>query len=103
MRKAFLIIALLTATATVIASPVGKDRAARVAQNAVVRFCAELHGIAPDGAVELTDVSQGLGFKLLHIYKYRYAGIEGFIVVSGDDCADPVLAFSDEGELDLSG
>ena len=104
MKRSIIFLSLLLATATAFANPVGKERAARVAQNAVIRFCAELDGITPAGApVELTDVSQGLGYNLLHIYKYRYAGVEGFIIVSGDDCTDPILAFSDKGELDLSG
>lgn len=103
MKKGIVFLGLMLAAAAVFAAPVGKERAGRVAQNAVTRFCAELHGIAPGGTVELTDVSEALGFNLIHIYKYRYSGVEGFVIVSGDDCTDPILAFSDNGELDLSG
>lgn len=103
MKKTILICTLLLATMATIANPVGKERAARVASNAIVRFHAERHGVAAKQPVELTDVSQALGFNLLHIYQYRYNGVEGFIIISGDDMTDPVLAFSDEGTLDLSG
>ena len=104
--KKFLVFSFYLLVLAVVASaaPVSKERAARVAENAVVRFCAELDGITPGGEpVELTDVAHAMGFNLLYIYKYRYAGVEGFVVVSGDDCTDPVLAFSDKGELNLSG
>lgn len=103
MKKGIVFLGLMLAAAAVFAAPVGKERARRVAQNAVTRFCAELHGITPGATVELTDVSEALGFNLIHIYKYRYSGVEGFVIVSGDDCTDPILAFSDNGELDLSG
>ena len=103
MKKTFFICALLLTTLVSFANPVGKERATRVAQNAVMRFCAERHSIDSKQPVILTDVSQALGFNLLHIYTYRYSGVEGFIVISGDDMTAPVLAFSDEGELDMSG
>lgn len=103
MKKTFFICALLLTTLVSFANPVGKERAARVAQNAVMRFCAERHSIDSKQPVILTEVSQALGFNLIHIYKYRYGDVEGFIVVSGDDMTDPVLAFSDEGELVLNG
>lgn len=103
MKKTIIFCTLLLATLIAVANPVSKERAARVAQNAVARFCAERHHIDTKQPIVLTDVSQALGFNLLHIYNYRYSGVEGFIIVSGDDMTDPVLAFSDEGELDLSG
>ena len=92
---------LLVSVAVAFALPVGKERAAKVAQHAVVRFNAELHGITPGAPVELTDVSQELGFNLIHLFNYHYAGVVGFVIVSGDDCTDPILAFSDFGELNL--
>ena len=89
---------LWVTAAAALAAPVDGERAARVAENAVVRFCAELHGIAPGGeAVELTEVTSTTDAGLLYVYNYRYAGVEGFVIVNGDDCGDPVLAFSDGG------
>jgi len=103
MKKGILLLELMLAAAVTFAAPVGKERAARVAQNAVVRFCAELDGITPGGEpVELTDISSTLGDGLLHVYNYRYAGVEGFIIISGDDCCDPVLAFSNAGVTELA-
>jgi len=103
MKKGILLLELMLAAAVTFAAPVGKERAARVAQNAVVRFCAELDDITPGGeTVELTDISSTLGDGLLHVYNYRYAGVEGFIIVSGDDCCDPVLAFSNAGVTELA-
>ena len=45
MKKTFILCTLLLATLIVAANPVGKERATRVAQNAVARFCAERHNI----------------------------------------------------------
>ena len=103
MRRSIILCTLLLAAVVSVANPVGKERATKVAKNAVTRFCFEMHGLDAKQPVELTDVSSSLGFDLLHIYQYRYGEVNGFIVISGDDMADPVLAFSDEGELDLSG
>ena len=93
---------MLLATMALFANPVDKERADRVAKNAVIRFCAELHGIDTDLPVDLTYMSPAMDAKLLHIYQYRHGEVEGFIVISGDDMSDPVLAFSDEGAPNLS-
>lgn len=93
---------MLLATMALFANPVDKERADRVAKNAVIRFCAELHGIDTDLPVELTYMSPAMDAKLLHIYQYRHGEVEGFIIISGDDMSDPVLAFSDEGAPNLS-
>lgn len=103
MKKTILICTLLLATVAAVANPVDKKRAARVAENAITHFCAERHGFDAKNPVEIADVSEALGFNLLHIYNYRYNGVEGFIIISGDDMTTPVLAFSDEGDLKLSG
>jgi len=103
MKKGILLLGLMLATAAAFAEPVGRERAARVAEHAVVRFCAELHGITPAGeAVELTEVPSVVDASLLHVYNYSYSGVEGFIIVSGDDCCDPVLAFSDAGMSEIA-
>ncbi len=102
MKKSILFCIMLLAAMATFATPVGKARATRVAQNAVALFCAELHNTDAKQPVELTPVSLGMEPKL-YIFNFRNNGIEGFIIVSGDDMADPVLAFSDEGMLDLSG
>ena len=102
MKKSILFCFLLLAAMATFATPVGKERAARVAQNAVALFCAELHNTDAKQPIELIPVSLGMEPKL-YIFNYRNNDIEGFIIVSGDDMADPVLAFSDEGMLDLSG
>ena len=66
MKKTIIFFTLLLATIIATANPVGKERAERVATNAVMRFCAERHNIDTKQPVMLTDVSQALGFNLLH-------------------------------------
>ena len=102
MRKAFLFAVLSLASVLSFALPVGKERAQRVAQNAISALCAEQHRVSPDIPVELTDISASLGVDNLHIFRYRFGEVEGFIIVSGDDIANPVLAYSDEGAPDTA-
>ena len=99
MKKAIIILTLMLTGVVMSALPVGKGRAERVAQNAVRLFCAETHGSELSLSVALTDVSQNLGIEHLHVFNYRHGDIEGFIIISADDIAAPVLAFSDEGAL----
>ena len=97
MKKKILLSAFLFASCALIASPVGKERASRVASNAVSLICAEQQGIPLTETVALTDVTAQVDIDLLHVFNYHVDDIEGFIVISGDDIASPVLAFSFEG------
>ena len=49
----------------------------------------------------MTDVTSMLDVDFLHVYNYHVDGIDGFIVISGDDIASPVLAFSFEGAISV--
>lgn len=99
MKRFIIIIALVLAGMAVTANPVGKERAQQVAQNAVKLFCSEMHGMPTAMPVVLTDISGTVGSAETYTFNYRYGDIEGFIIISGDDIAAPVLAFSDEGAL----
>lgn len=102
MKKLVLLAILLTATLSLTAAPVGKERAQRVARNAVSLLCAERHNLSPALPVELTDITATLGAERLHVFTYRQGDVQGFVVISGDDIASPLLAFSDEGEPDAT-
>lgn len=102
MKKVCLIMALVLAAAVSFANPVGKERAQRVARNAVSLLCAERHSLSPTLPVELTDITATLGAERLHVFTYRQGDLQGFVVISGDDIASPLLAFSDEGEPDAT-
>ncbi|MBO4600192.1 MAG: Spi family protease inhibitor, partial [Bacteroidales bacterium] len=102
MKKVCLIMALALTAAVSFANPVGKERAQRVARNAVSLLCAERHNLSPALPVELTDITATLGAERLHVFTYRQGDVQGFVVISGDDIASPLLAFSDEGEPDAT-
>lgn len=99
MKKKIILSAFLFAACALMASPVGKERASRVASNAVSLLCAEQQGTPLTETVALTDVTSQLDIDLLHVFNYHVDGIDGFIVISGDDIASPVLAFSFEGGI----
>lgn len=97
---------LLVATA----QPVDSQRAIKAASTAVRLFTAEQTegqkaDIVENAQVDIADVTPQLGIGNLYAYNYtlshpalgeRY----GFVVLSGDELAAPLLAISDEGPLD---
>ena len=83
MKKKILLSAFLFASCALIASPVGKERASRVASNAVSLICAEQQGIPLTETVALTDVTAQVDIDLLHVFNYHVDDIEGFIRFAG--------------------
>jgi len=107
-RLSFVVLALMVAVAAV-ASPVTPQRARKVAETAA-RLCSwELqhkttHGLDPYADCQLRDVTLAVGIADIYVFDYTIAdgGREGFVVVSGDDVAAPILAFSDEGAFETN-
>ena len=103
MKKTIIFCTLMLLLTAATANPVGRERSELVAHNAVAYLCAIHNGTEAKQPVVLDCLSQDMGFALLHIYNYRCGDEEGFVIISGDDIADPVLAFSFEGNIDLNG
>ncbi len=105
MKKLSVVMMALLASVAAAAAPVEASRARQVAQTAARLYSWELlrptqAGLSPKAACRLSDITAEVGISHLYVYNYAVAdGREGFVVVSGDDVAAPVLAFSDEGPL----
>ena len=107
MKKILVIIAVLTVSLTVMAGPVDAVRANKVAVTAFRTYCMEHGGTAKsaDTASSWSAYQVYAGgidnLYLFNVYGYNDMGIaeQGFVVISGDDIAAPVLAFSTETVL----
>lgn len=96
----------LTASALSAAAPVDSRQAHRVALSAARLYS---WAAAPQGRTELNpyadcrlhDITAEVGIADLHVFNYHIDNGDrhGFVIVSGDDIAAPILAFSNEGEL----
>ena len=109
MKKLSLIVLTALATAVSVAAPVSPQRARQVAETAAKLYSWELSlqdkaGLNADAQCQLKDVTAEVGISNIYVYNYVIAdgNRQGFVVVSGDDVASPVLAFSDEGALEMN-
>lgn len=99
MKKITLLLLLVIAMGmTAVASPVDSTTAQNVALNF---WRSQINPVRQDAAaVQLRNVAPQLGFSQLYLMQNE-AG-EGFVIVAADDCAIPVLGYSDHGTLDAA-
>ena len=72
--------------------PVDPDRAQRVAEN-----FARSHGFyyKANEAIKVADITPTTSFTELYVFSFTHSdGTEGFVLVSGDDIASPILGYS---------
>ena len=100
MKKLIIATVLLLTCLTAAAGPVSSKRAVIVAEN-FIRFQYGKHGVSIDGLFSAVEVSAPAGVENIHVVNYlwipNYSSsylYQGYVIVSGDDIADPVLAFS---------
>lgn len=98
MKKATLILLAGLVAANAAAGPVKQSKAAAAASNMVQCYVMDVTGSAKHEPA-LTDVTGQAGLTDLYLFNYTASNIEGFVLVSGDDIASPILAFSDEGHF----
>ena len=104
MKRILIATAALMMAATLCAGPVTPGQAKKVASTASRLYFAEMQegkaALDPDAQWTLTDVTEEVGISNIYVFNYnmssKTADHEGFVVVSGDDIATPVLAFSTE-------
>lgn len=109
MKKILVILLSGLISVAAIAAPVDARRAYRVAQTAARLYSWALlqqgkEQVTPDAECKLRDLTAEVGIPNIYVYDYTApdGGCEGFVVVSGDDVADPILAFSSEGALEMN-
>lgn len=104
MKRIIFSLCLVAVVATGWAKPVSKMDAFSFALNAKTAFCFTLHpevaNVYFDIDAQFVDITEQLQVENLYVFNYRDCGIEGFVILSGDDIAAPVLAISDDGQLD---
>lgn len=105
MNKIVLSAAALLLAFTSTAGPVDSQRALKAARSAARVLVLETHPETHNTPLALTDISQSVGIENIYAYNYstptdeKGLATSGFVILSGDDIAAPVLAFSDEGPL----
>ena len=100
MKKQLLLIIGLIITTALFASPVTKDKA----RENVMSF---LYGSNGGGRMFATAGLKKASVKQVELtsgenayYVYNIGSNEGFVIASGDDCAEPILGYSYEGSFD---
>lgn len=92
MKKMFAIWMALSFVVTALASPVD----AETAKNVALTFWNQGPCAMKSGAVvDMQNVTPPTGFS--HLYIFSHA--RGFVIVAGDDCARPILAYSTESSF----
>ena len=101
MKKTTLILILLCLVAGMAAAGPVTRSAARSAATTAVQCYAIASTIAPgqQSTVSLVDVTAEAGLAGLYLFNYTAGDMQGFVLVSGDDIASPILALSDEGHF----
>lgn len=92
MKKLFLSLALIILTINmIIANPIDANTAKSLAQTFWnLKF-------ATRGGAEFQDISSAAGVQNFYIFNNQNG--TGFVIISGDDCAIPVLGYSDESNF----
>lgn len=95
MKNIFVTILLLSLVFTTVASPVEFS----IAKNVALTFwnqgsCASKSGVVHD----MWQVTSSTNFSHLYVFSHSH----GFVIVSGDDCARPILGYSDESPFNAS-
>lgn len=100
MKRLFLILLVGTLALSAVAGPVDGKKARSVAATATQCFeIAATHTLADFQHPTLVDITAEAGITGLYLFNYTRGDREGFVLVSGDDIAAPVLAISDEGHF----
>lgn len=109
MKKLSVVLLAVLVSMATMAAPVDAQRARQVALTAAKLYSWELSQqnkarMNPNAECLLKDVTAEVGISHIYVFNYAIAdgNREGFVVVSGDDAAAPVLAFSDEGALEMN-
>lgn len=100
MKRLFTILWACAVAIAATAGPVDGKRARSVAVTAMQ--CLEMaatHSLTDSPNQSLVDISAEAGIDGLYLFNYTNGDREGFVLVSGDDIAAPVLAISDEGHF----
>ena len=80
------------------ARPITKSAAENIARGFMSKRCSKSASLA---CLPHKSAMKGSSGDVAPYYIFNIGNREGFVIVSGDDNAEPVLGYSDRGELDL--
>lgn len=80
------------------ARPITKSAAENIARGFMSKRCSKSASLA---CLPYKSAVKGSSGDVAPYYIFNIGNREGFVIVSGDDNAEPVLGYSDRGELDL--
>ncbi len=99
MKKVFLLFLLCAFVFVASAEHVGREKAMSVAKTFIANKFNQPLRKGSDNGVTLKEVAQTLNFNNFYIFNYE----NGFVIVSADDRANPVLAYSNEAPFNVNG
>ena len=88
------VVVLLMMPVLLMANPVGKDEARQKAMS----FISERRPAMARGTQLEQDLKVELSNESYHVF--NLGSNDGFVIVSGDDCADDILGYADSGTFD---
>lgn len=94
MKKVFFFILLFFIFIQGWCNPVDENTARKVAQNFWLQYCTNKAECVLQTVPTLNEFPQ--------LYVFNVKDQEGFIIVSAEDCASPILAYSTEGYFDVN-
>ena len=99
MKKRFLLFLLCAFVFTASAERVGREKAMSVAKAFIAGKSNQPLRKGSDNDITLKEVAQTLNFNNFYIFNYE----NGFVIISADDRANPVLAYSNEAPFNVNG
>ena len=96
MKRLTLTLCLLAAIGSLMAGPVDQQKAQKLG----AKFLSTTAVSQKTADIQLNLVSAALDRNAVDYYVFNVIGGEGFVIVAGDDCAKPILAYSTTGTYD---
>ncbi len=96
MKKYYLTLCLMAVIGSLMAGPVDQQKAQKLG----AKFLSTTILNQKNNNIQLDLVSVAADRDAIDYYVFNVKGDEGFIIVSGDDCAKPILAYSTTGTYD---
>ena len=96
MKKYYLTLCLMAVIGSLMAGPIDQQKAQKLG----AKFLSTTILSQKNNNIQLDLVSVAADRDATDYYVFNVKGGEGFVIVSGDDCAKPILAYSTTGTYD---
>ena len=96
MKKLFFTLCLLAVIGSLMAGPVDQQKAQKVG----AKFLSTTALSEKNADIQLDLVSVAANRDVTDFYVFNVTNGEGFVIVAGDDCVRPILAYSTTGQYD---